>query len=143
MTTTDDNNAADKALRHKKGLVLHFNHNANMETITNNWSHHSVAAITVCNKNGEIIYMNEKSKEVFARYGEDLTGRSLYDCHNAQSVEIIKQLLSEGGSNVYTIEKNGVKKLIHQSSWLDGDGQIGGLTEISIVLPNQLPHFVR
>ena len=114
-----------------------------METFTNTWSRHSVAAITVCNKKGEIIYMNETSKRVFARYGEDLTGRSLYDCHNQQSADIITRLLSEGGSNVYTIEKNGIKKLIHQSSWLEEDGQIGGLTEISMELPSQMPHFIR
>jgi hypothetical protein len=57
-------------------------------------------------------------------------------------------MIANGESNSYTISKNGVKKLIHQTPWYkigkDGNGKtIGGLVEVSIVLPDEMPHFVR
>ncbi|HAQ65041.1 MAG TPA: PAS sensor protein [Bacteroidales bacterium] len=103
----------------------------------------SIAAITVCNEKAEIIYMNQKAQSVFAKYGDDLKGQSLFDCHNAHSASIIRKLLTEGGSNVYTIEKNGIRKLIHQSAWYTETGCIGGLTEISMEIPFDMPHFIR
>ena len=47
----------------------------------------------------------------------DVRGRSLLPCHNERSREIIRRLLDEGGRNVYTIEKRGVRKLIYQTVW--------------------------
>lgn len=107
------------------------------------WSMNSIAAITVCNEKAEIIYMNRKAQTVFENYGGNLKGQSLLDCHNEHSVSIIKRLLAEGGSNIYTIEKNGIRKLIHQSAWLTDEGTIGGLTEISMEIPAGMPHFIR
>lgn len=107
------------------------------------WSHSSVVAVTVCDADAKIIYMNEKARRVFEKYGENLLGKSLYDCHNPKSAAVIQKLLNEGGSNIYTIEKMGIKKLIHQSAWLSAEGNIGGLTELSIELPIEMPHFVR
>jgi len=107
------------------------------------WHRNSVAAITVCNANAEIIYMNSKARQTFKKYGDDLIGRSLYEYHSEHSAQIIRRLLSEGGTNVYSIEKNGIKKLIHQSAWLDDEGRVGGLTEISVELPAEMPHFIR
>jgi len=51
-------------------------------------------------------------------------------------------LLESGTTNVYTIEKQGVKKLIYQAPWYC-DGQYSGLVELSIELPPDLPHFIR
>lgn len=107
------------------------------------WHHHSMAAITVCNAEAIIIYMNEKAQQTFAKYGQMLIGQSLFDCHNEQSASTIRKLLKEGGSNIYTILKNGKRKLIHQSAWIDNEGNIGGLTEISMELPDEMPHYNR
>lgn len=54
----------------------------------------------------------------------------------------IKQMLAEGGTNSYTIEKEGLKKLIYQSAWFE-NGKIAGLIELSLVIPEEMPHFVR
>jgi transcriptional regulator with PAS, ATPase and Fis domain len=100
-------------------------------------------AVTVCDNDGVIIYMNLRSQETFAADGgKDLLGRKLYDCHSGKSQEKIKELLASGSSNTYTIEKKGVKKLIHQAPWFI-KGKVAGLVEISIVLPENMPHFVR
>ena len=45
-------------------------------------------------------------------------------------------------SNVYTIEKNGLKKLIYQSPWYQ-NGAYAGFIELSLEIPFELPHFVR
>ena len=55
----------------------------------------------------------------------------------------IDRLLAEGGRNVYTIDKAGQKKLIFQSAWRDGSGEVAGLVELSLVLPEGMPHYVR
>ena len=50
--------------------------------------------------------------------------------------------MATGIPNSYTIEKKGIKKLIHQSPWFE-DGKPAGLIEISIEIPFELPHFIR
>lgn len=107
------------------------------------WQREFDSAITVCDKNGIIIYMNEKSMETFASYGgRDLIGKSLFDCHNPNSCAILTEMLKTGGTNTYTIEKNGVKKMIHQAPWYK-DSEVMGLVEMSIILPNDMAHHKR
>lgn len=107
------------------------------------WAHSIDAAITVCDKNATIIYMNDKAESTFANYGgRGLIGKSLLDCHNPQSQRTIQKLLQEGGSQVYSIEKDQISKLIYQSAWKTDD-KVGGLVEISIVLPADMPHHIR
>ena len=60
--------------------------------------------------------MNDKAKETFASHG-DLVGKSLMPCHSDRSKAIIAELLRTGGSNAYTIQKNGLKKMIYQTAW--------------------------
>ena len=47
-----------------------------------------------------------------------------------------------GGTNAYTIEKNGVRKMIYQTAWRV-DGIVGGLAEISMEIPADMPHYIR
>lgn len=108
------------------------------------WLNSLPIAVTVTDINGKIIEMNDKSAEVFSKYGGyDLIGRDLDSCHNPHSRSIIASLLAENKTNAYTIEKNGQRKLIFQSPWLDQNGQVAGLVEISIVLPEEMPHHIR
>lgn len=114
----------------------------NLEKILPDWAWGMNCAVTVCDTECKIIYMNRLSRETFAKHG-DLIGKSLLDCHSPRSVEIIKNLLATGGKNCYTIEKKGVRKIIFQTAWRHEDDTIGGLVEISIVLPDEMPHYVR
>jgi len=50
--------------------------------------------------------------------------------------------LASGETNTYTIEKNGVKKMVHQSPWYE-KGQIQGLVELSFEIPPVMAHHVR
>lgn len=107
------------------------------------WAYGCNLAITVCDKECRIIYMNQRSKDTFSNGDDSLVGTSLRVCHPPRALAIIDRLLSKGGTNAYTIHKKGVKKLIFQTSWTMPDGTIGGLTELSMVLPEDLPHYDR
>ncbi len=109
-----------------------------------NWSNElPFVAITVCDKDGKILDMNQRSQMTFAKSGgKDLIGKSLFDCHPQRAQEMIKHLMNSESTNTYTIEKEGVKKLIYQTPWYQ-DGQFAGLVEMSIVIPNDIPHYKR
>ncbi len=112
-----------------------------VQRIVPSWAEEMDCPVTVCDAEGTIIYMNSRSRENYARHG-NLIGKSLFDCHNERSSGIIRHLLETGGRNVYTIEKNGIRKLIYQSAWKE-DGRVMGLCEISIILPDEIPHYIR
>ena len=98
-------------------------------------------AITVSKKDGEILYQNDSSLEV----NGDARGRDLMQCHNEHSRQIIQHLLDDAATNVYTISKKGKKKLIYQTPWYEDDAKtiVGGLVEFSIILPEEMKHYVR
>ncbi len=106
-----------------------------------NYFNDTDCAVTVCDLNGTVIYCNERAKQTFAKYG-DVMGKNLKDCHSPASWEKINVMLREGKSNTYTIEKAGQKKLIHQMPWCE-NGEVKGLIELSIILPAEMPHYVR
>lgn len=107
------------------------------------WAAMPECAVTVCDADCRIIYMNPRSRDTFADGTDRLIGQNLLECHSPRSREIIARLLATGGSNVYTIEKQGVRKMIYQSAWLNTDGSAGGLVELSMVIPAEMPHYVR
>jgi len=107
------------------------------------WIKHFPHAVTVADPDGKVTFMNDKAIQTFADHGgAALIGSSLYDCHKPSSVEKIKHMLATGESNIYTIEKAGVKKMIVQQPLLD-NGRVTGIVEISIILPAEVAHFVR
>ncbi len=105
------------------------------------WAKELNCAVTVCDKQANIIYMNDKSRATFTGRG-DLIGKNLKDCHKEASWQKIQNLLDTGETNTYTIDKQGVKKMIYQTPWYS-DGEIAGLVELSFVIPAEMPHFVR
>lgn len=108
-----------------------------------NWVEGLGVAITVSDSSGKIIYMNGKSASTFAREGgKSLEGSNLRACHKPESWQKIKEILETGTSNFYTIEKNGMKKMICQSPWYE-NGIIAGLVEISMEIPYHMDHFIR
>ena len=101
------------------------------------------AAITVCDPDGIILEMNAKAAEAFAEDGgRGLIGKNLLDCHPEPARSKMERLLDKQQKNVYTIEKNGKKKLIYQTPWYK-DGVYSGFVELSIEIPFEMPHFIR
>ena len=107
------------------------------------WALEFPGAVTVCDRDYTIIYMNDKSAATFEKEGgRKLLGSDLGACHNANSKAIMEAILQTGQANAYTIEKKGVKKFIYQAPWRK-DGQIAGLVELSMEIPFEMPHFIR
>ena len=48
------------------------------------WADEMNCAVTVCDTQGIILYMNEKACRTFAGHG-NLIGRNLFDCHSPKS----------------------------------------------------------
>lgn len=107
------------------------------------WIKEFNCAITVCDTNGIIIAMNDKSVEIFKDDGGlELIGKNLFDCHPEPSRTKLKQMVEQQKENVYTIEKNGKKKLIYQSPWYEKK-IYKGFVELSLEIPFEMPHFKR
>ncbi len=107
------------------------------------WIRDSNIAVTVCDREGRILEMNNKACRVFAKDGgSKLIGTSVLDCHPEPAKSKLKQLLETGAENCYTTEKNGVKKLICQTPWFK-DERYMGIVELQIEIPFNMPHFQR
>ena len=100
-------------------------------------------AITVSDTEGNVLDLNQRSISVNAKeIGKGLIGKSLYDCHPPRAAAIFRELYATERVNAYTIEKNGIKKLIYQTPWYE-DGKFGGYVEFSLEIPMEMPHYVR
>lgn len=100
-------------------------------------------AVTVCAKDGTILDMNEKSRKTFLKPGrEQLIGKNVLDCHPEPTRSLLSDMLENPRTNVYTIEKEGLRKLIFQCPWYEGD-EYAGFMELSMVLPEDIPHRIR
>ena len=86
-------------------------------------------AITVCDKEGKILQMNDKSQKT--NHG-DLVGQNVLDCHPEPARRKLMRLM----------EEHGVKKLIYQTPWYE-NGEFMGLVEFSLEIPFEMPHYIR
>ncbi len=109
----------------------------------NEWLKEFPGAVTVCDQDGKLLDMNDKAAATLEKDGgRGLIGKNLLDCHPEPARTKVDEMLRSHARNVYTIEKNGVKKLIFQSPWFR-DGHFAGFVELSLEIPFDLPHFVR
>ncbi len=100
-------------------------------------------AMTVCDRDFRITFMNSRSARTFeADGGFSLLGTNLLDCHPEEARAKLEANARARRRNVYTIEKAGVRKLICQEPVFE-DGEFAGLVEISVPIPAAMPHFVR
>ncbi len=107
------------------------------------WLREFPGSVTVCDPDGIILEMNDKSVKTFQTDGgEKLIGTNLLNCHPASARAKLQRLMDTQTANVYTIEKNGVKKLVYQTPWYQ-DGRYAGFVELVLEIPDQMPHFVR
>jgi PAS domain-containing protein len=114
-----------------------------MKIPENSWVKEFSGAITVCDPDGIILEMNDKAAESFEEDGgRALIGKNMFDCHPEPARGKLERLMEERQPNVYTIEKNGVKKLIYQPPWYI-DSKYAGFLEMSLEIPFEMPHIVR
>ena len=107
------------------------------------WAEGTHCAITVCDLEGKVIFMNERSRATFDKDGNTMLGKNLMPCHSEKSQQKIREMIATDTVNCYTIDKQGVKKMIYQTPWRDKDGTVRGMVEISMVIPAEMPHYIR
>lgn len=92
-------------------------------------------AVVICNLDHEIIYMNPSAKERYAnRGGAALIGKNLLDCHNAQSGELIKKVISWfqesiEHNRIYTFHNEKEQKDVYMVALRDESGKLIGYYE--------------
>ena len=107
------------------------------------WSEEFNGAVTVCDREGIIIYMNQYSAHQFQKYGgKKLLGTNLLDCHPEPSKSKLKQMLESPVENMYTTESSDGTKVVFQTPWKI-NGEFKGVIEISFKLASRLPNFIR
>ncbi len=93
------------------------------------------AAVVLCSLDHTIIYMNKAACERYAKWGgEKLVGRSLMDCHNERSREMIAKVLdwfgkSKDNSIVYTFKNVKENKDVYMVALRDENGELIGYYE--------------
>lgn len=100
-------------------------------------------ALTVCNREGIILEMNDASVQMFQEDGGlKLIGKNLLDCHPEPARSQVEEMLRTQRPNTYTVEKRGKKKLIFQTPWYT-EGVYEGFVELALPIPFEMPHFKR
>jgi transcriptional regulator with PAS, ATPase and Fis domain len=110
---------------------------------SSDWMKEFPGAITLCDTSGRILEMNDKAEiNLQADGGRELIGKNALDCHPEEARLKFEKMLETASKNIYTIEKNGVKKLIYQVPWY-ANGEYAGFVELALEIPFELPHFIR
>jgi len=74
------------------------------------WAEGTHCAITVCDLQGQVIFMNEQSRATFDREGRTMLGQNLMPCHSTASQQKIRHMLATDTTNCYTIDKQRSEK---------------------------------
>lgn len=107
------------------------------------WLKEFTGAVTVSDRDGTIVAMNNKAAKTFESDGGfSLIGQNILACHPEPARSKLEQLMANEQANIYTIEKNGIKKLIYQTPWYK-DGHYMGFVELSLEIPFEMPHLIR
>ena len=108
-----------------------------------NWFDEFPGSITICDPDGIILDMNDRAAQGFQDDGgRVLFGKSMLECHPEPARTKLAELLKTHQKNVYTIEKQGVWKLVYQTPWFAA-GAYQGLIEFVLEIPAEMPHFIR
>ncbi|MCM1298405.1 MAG: fatty acid/phospholipid synthesis protein PlsX [Firmicutes bacterium] len=91
------------------------------------------AAVVICDLRHIIIYMNPAAKQQYAKHGE-LAGKSLLDCHNERSREMIQRVaawFSESPEHnlVHTFYNQKQNKDVYMVALRDGEKNLIGYYE--------------
>ena len=107
------------------------------------WITEYPVAIKACDINGVLVYLNDTAAEKLAgKGGRKLIGQDIFRCHKPESQKKLALLMKTGGTNCYTIIKQGQKSLVYQAPWVES-GVIKGMVEMTIELPDNLPNYLR
>ncbi len=90
------------------------------------------APVVICDINHNIVYMNPSSIKKYG--GKDITGKSIFDCHNDKSVEKIKRVVewfkvSEINNKVFTYHNDEQSKDVYMIALRNENNELIGYYE--------------
>lgn len=90
--------------------------------------------IVICDLHHDIIYMNAAAKERYKNSGGDLCGKSIFDCHNSHSCDIIKKVVEwfaadKSHNRIFTFYNEKLNKDVYMIALRDEDGTLIGYYE--------------
>ena len=92
-------------------------------------------AVVICDLNHTIVYMNPTATERYAKHGgASLVGKSLLDCHNKSSCEMIEKVISwfkesREHNIIYTFHNQKENKDVYMVALRNDDGELIGYYE--------------
>lgn len=92
-------------------------------------------AVVICDVNHKIIYMNPMACDRYQkRGGASLIGRSLLECHNSESNEMIQKVMewfkaSKTNNRIYTYHNEKENKDVYMIALRDEQGELIGYYE--------------
>jgi len=93
------------------------------------------APVVICDLDHTIIYMNPTACQHYEKQGgAELSGKSLLDCHNAKSVEMINRILdwfrgSPDNNRIFTFRNEKENKDVYMVALRDDSGELIGYYE--------------
>lgn len=94
-----------------------------------------LCSVVICNPEHEIIYMNPAAAQRYKKSGgADLVGRSIFECHNGKSEELIRKVTawfkeSREHNRIYTFRNEKENKDVYMIALRDEDGTLIGYYE--------------
>ncbi len=94
-------------------------------------------AISVCDRDGIIRYMNDKGEKIFINEGgRNLIGSHILDCHPEPSRTKLEQMIASRTTNSYFKGSGSERRLIHQAPFFN-QGVYDGFIECIIPMPEK------
>ena len=107
------------------------------------WVREFTAEVMVCDRTGIAVEMNDEAAVLFAGDGgRGLLGSNIRDCHPDPARGKLESLLAGQTTNAYFSTEHEEKRFFYQAPWFQ-DGQFAGMVEVSFVVPQDIPHFIR
>jgi transcriptional regulator with PAS, ATPase and Fis domain len=104
------------------------------------WFEELPCSVIVCDRKFKVVYMNDKAAKDHADDGgRALIGTDLMDCHPPAAQAKLRRVLTSNRPNVYTTQEMREKRLVYQCQWKKG-GRVGGIVQLVIELPRDVPH---
>lgn len=100
------------------------------------------APIVICDPQNVIVYMNPAARERYKKHGE-LTGKSISDCHNADSNEKMARVIEwfkadKTHNKVYTFRNDKENKDVYMIALRDDKGELIGYYEKHVYRTNEI-----
>ena len=107
------------------------------------WVQQFPGAVTICDKDGVILYMNDLAAELFEKNGgSQLIGTNVLECHPGSARAKLRQMLASRETDIFHVEENGIKRIVYDAPWYV-DGEYCGFVELSFEVPRDIRTFFR